>query len=122
MAAKDVETREGSERTVRPACLVCEEDRGQIVMQLEMPGVNQDHLDLRYEDNTLHITGRRETRSADVTYLVRERRSGTFYQAYTLDHTIDPEKIEASIANGVLSVTLHRKQAEKPREITVKSG
>jgi HSP20 family protein len=102
--------------------MVCEEDQGQIVMKLEMPGVNQDNLDLRYEDNILHITGRREPRSADVTYLVRERQSGTFYQAYTLDHTVDPEKIDASIANGVLTVTLHRKEAEKPRKITVKSG
>jgi HSP20 family protein len=122
MAAKDAERKSYQERMIRPACLVCEEDQGQIVMKLEMPGVNQDNLELRFEDNTLHITGRRPAASTEGAYLVRERLPGTFYQAYTIDHTIDPSKIDASLANGVLTVTLQRKEAEKPRKITVKSG
>jgi HSP20 family protein len=92
------------------------------VMKLEMPGVNQENLELHFEKNILQITGRRAAASREGTYLVRERRFGTFYQAYTLDNTIDPEKIEGSLVDGVLTVTLQRREAEKPRKITVKGG
>jgi HSP20 family protein len=122
MAEKNREGRQEQERLLRPACLVCEEAEGRIVMRLEMPGVDQDRLELHYEDNTLEITGRREETPAEGKYLVRERRPGTFFQAYTLDNTIDPGSIEASLVDGVLTVTLHRKEAEKPRRITVKGG
>jgi HSP20 family protein len=122
MAAQELERKPERERIIRPACLVCEADEGSIVMKLEMPGVNQDNLELHFENNILEITGRRAVTSQEGTYLVRERRFGTFYQAYTLDNTIEPDKIEASLVDGVLTVTLHRREAEKPRRITVKSG
>ena len=122
MATRETERKQDQERLLRPACLVCEEGEGSIVMKLEMPGVDQDHLELHYEDNTLQITGRREDVLEEGSYLIRERRPGSFYQAYTMDNTIDPQTIEAGLADGVLTVRLHRKEAEKPRKITVKSG
>jgi len=122
MAAQDVERKKDRERIIRPACLVCEAEEGSIVMKLEMPGVSQDSLELHFENNILQITGRRKEPAREGTHLVRERRFGTYYQAYTLDNTIDPERIEASLVDGVLTVTLHRREAEKPRKIAVKSG
>ena len=66
--------------------------------------------------------GRREAQPPEGDYLLRERRDGSFFRAFTLDDTIDPEKIEAAMDAGVLTVTLHRKESEKPRKIAVTSG
>ena len=122
MATNNVDTPRERERMLQPACRVCEEQDGRIVIVLEMPGVSKDDLELHYEDNTLQITGRRQPVSPEGSYLVRERRAGSFYRAYTVDDTIDPQSIEASVADGILTVTLYRKEAEKPRRITIKSG
>lgn len=123
MAGKEVETRKETQergRLIRPHCLVCEEESGVITLRLEMPGVTRENLDLDVDSNELRITGRRPAEVTEGTYLVRERPEGAFYQAYTLDETIDRTRIDAALAGGVLTVTLHRREAEKPRKIAIK--
>lgn len=123
MAGKDVEVRkeaQESERLIRPNCLVCEEESGVITLRLEMPGVLRENLDLDVDGAELRITGRRVSEPSEGTYLIRERPQGAFYQAYTLDETIDTGKIGAALVGGVLTITLERKEAEKPRRITIK--
>jgi len=122
--AKDVEVRKEREkeqvRFIRPICFICEEEQGVVTLKLEMPGVGKDQLDIDVDGNELQITGKREPGSGEGTYLMRERPSGTFRQAYTLDDTIDHNKIEASLEGGVLTLNLHRRESEKPRKITIK--
>jgi HSP20 family protein len=124
--AKDVEVRKENrqerEQHIRPYCFICEEEQGVITLKLEMPGVSKEDLVIDVDGNELHITGKRKSRYPDNAYLIRERRPGTYYQSYTLDDTIDRSKIQASLADGVLSVTLQRKEAEKPRKIAIKSS
>ena len=85
-----------------------------------MPGVSKDRLDIDVDGNELQITGTRESSGSEGTYLVRERPLGTFRQIYTIDDTIDRNRIEASLERGMLTLSLHRKEAEKPRRITIK--
>ena len=122
--AKDVEVRKEQEkeqvRFIRPFCFICEEEAGVVTLKLEMPGVGKDQLDIDVDGNELQITGKREPGGSEGTYLMRERPSGTFRQAYTLDDTIDRNKIEASLEGGVLTLNLHRRESEKPRKITIK--
>jgi HSP20 family protein len=124
--AKDIEVRKErekeQERFIRPFCFICEEEQGVVTLKLEMPGVSKDQLDIDVDGNELQITGKREPSRSEGTYLMRERPSGTFRQTYTLDDTIDRSKIEASLEGGVLTLHLHRREAEKPRKITVKSS
>jgi HSP20 family protein len=107
-------------RAIRPASY-CIEDEGRILLMLDMPGVAKDALEIQVEDNELTITGRRPQRRIDGTWLVRERVEGDFVASYTVDDTIDPQKIEAALEGGVLTVTLNVKEAVKPRRIPVKS-
>jgi HSP20 family protein len=87
-----------------------------------MPGVAKSNLEIDVDTNELRITGRRPmAASSSGNYLVRERSRGSFYQAYILDDTIDREKIDAVLEGGVLNLTLHRKESEKPRRIQIKS-
>jgi HSP20 family protein len=122
--AKDVQVRKEREkeqvRFIRPFCFICEEEAGVVTLKLEMPGVGKDRLDIDVDGNELQITGKREAGGGEGTYLMRERPSGTFRQVYTLDDTIDRNKIEASLEGGVLTLTLHRRESEKPRKITIK--
>ena len=122
--AKDLEVRKEKEqeqaRFIRPFCFICEEEQGVVTLKLEMPGVSKGQLDIDVDGNELQITGKREASGAEGTYLMRERPSGTFRQIYTLDDTIDRNKIEASLESGVLTLSLHRREADKPRKITIK--
>jgi HSP20 family protein len=124
--AKDLDVRKEREkeqvRYIRPFCFICEEEEGVVTLKLEMPGVGKDQLDIDVDGNELQITGKREARGSQGTYLMRERPSGTFRQVYTLDDTIDRNKIDASLEGGVLTLNLHRREAEKPRKITIKSS
>jgi HSP20 family protein len=124
MANKDVEVRKEQEkeqvRFIRPFCFICEEEAGVVTLKLEMPGVGKDQLDIDVDGSELQITGKREQGSSEGTYLMRERPSGTFRQVYTLDDTIDRNRIEASLEGGVLTLSLHRRESEKPRKITIK--
>jgi HSP20 family protein len=122
--AKDVEVRkkrvEEQVRYIRPKCHICEEEEGTITLKLEMPGVAKDQLDIDVDANELMITGNREVKSSEGSYLMQERPLGSYRQVYTLDDTIDRSKIEAALDGGVLTLTLKRKEAEKPRKITIK--
>jgi HSP20 family protein len=122
--AKDLEVRKEKEqeqaRFIRPFCFICEEEQGVVTLKLEMPGVSKGQLDIDVDGNELQITGKREASGTEGTYLMRERPSGTFRQIYTLDDTIDRNKIEASLESGVLTLSLHRREADKPRKITIK--
>lgn len=115
------ETHERTRTAYRPVCSITENE-GKITLYLEMPGVAKEDLSIHVEDNQLKISGRRKIQEGNGTYLVRERPHGDFYTEYTLDDTIDHEKIEASLRNGLVTVTLSRREAAKPRQITIKTG
>jgi len=125
MATKQVEkkdTKNGREQLLRPRCSVIEQAEGDIVLKLEMPGVTNGNLEIDVDANELRITGRRPMASNPAgNYLVRERSQGSFHQAYTLDDTIDHDRVDAALEAGVLTLTLHRKESEKPRRIQIKS-
>jgi HSP20 family protein len=92
-----------------------------VLLSLEMPGVEKQDIELHIENNVLSILGRRSPEAAG-RYLLRERADGDFHAVYTLDETIDQEKIDAVLENGVLTLTLHIKEAVKPRKIQIQAG
>jgi len=123
MAEKEIQKREqdNARTRIRPRSVICEQG-DIVVLRMEMPGVEQKDLDIRIEENELHVSGTRSGKTESGTALVRERLDGDFYRVFTLDDTIDRNRVEANLKNGMLHVTLHLKEAEKPRQIEVKSG
>jgi len=105
-------------RFVRPLCSMTEKD-GVITLHLEMPGVPKGGVELEVEGSELHIRGKRTQTAEEGRYVVRERAVGDFAEVYTIDETIDRDKIEASMEAGVLTVSLHLREAEKPRRIAI---
>ena len=112
-------TTEARRPMIRPRSTVCETGDGRIQVAIEMPGVRQEHLEVRIDGSELRVRGRREDQET-FKYLVRERRPGDFFQAWTLDETIDQSKVDAVLKDGVLTVTLDLKEQVKPRTVKIR--
>src|SRR3954467_9500469 len=106
------------EQFITPAATVLENPDG-YTLEVEMPGVNKETLEMWIENNELTIVGRRSLPAVEGTLLHRESRSQNFRRAFELDPSIDAEKISASIEQGVARLTLPKAEQVKPRKIAV---
>ncbi len=107
-----------AERFITPPGSVAENADG-YVLELEMPGVNKDGLDISIENNELAIIGRRSNPKIEGTVVHRESRSHNYRRTFEIDPSIDTGKISARINQGVVTLTLPKAEEVKPRKITV---
>ncbi len=112
-------TREGT--TFIPRVDIWENDEA-MVLFADMPGVESGNLDIQFEDRQLTIHGRVEPRQADLTFVAGEYSVGDFYRTFTIGESVDVERIEAELKDGVLKLQLPKSEAAKPRKIEVKAG
>jgi HSP20 family protein len=106
------------EQFVAPMASLKEDGDG-YTLEVEMPGVNKEGLELAVENNELAIIGRRSLPTIDGTVLHRESRRENFRRAFELDPSIDANKISAKMEQGILTVHLPKAEQVKPRKITV---
>lgn len=99
------------------------ETANELIVKADLPGVSENDVDLRIEDGTLILKGERkfENQSNDEKggYHRIERSYGSFARYFSLPDTVDPEKVTAEYKNGVLTVTLGKKEIAKPKQIKV---
>jgi HSP20 family protein len=88
-------------------------------LQVEMPGVNKEGLEISVENNELTITGRRSMPNIEGTILHRESRVENYRRSFELDPSIDTGKISAKIEQGVVMLHLPKAEHVKPRKINV---
>lgn len=87
-------------------------------LEVEMPGVGRDGVEVSLDDGQLAITGHKQ--SVDLGTPVYRERLGTAYRrVFDLDPSIDTSKITARLEQGVLTVSLQKAEAAKPRKISV---
>src|SRR5580704_1196621 len=100
------------------------EDEHKLVLKLEIPGVRQEDLDVRMENNTLSVKGERnfESEGKEENFHRVERRYGSFYRAFTVPNTIDQNTIKADYEAGVLKVELDKRAETKPRQVKINVG
>ena len=110
-------TRENG-RFVTPTASVTETGDGYTI-ELEMPGVNKDGLDISIENNELSIVGRRSNPQIEGTLVHRESRPHNYRRTFEIDPSIDTGKISARITQGIVTLTLPKAEEVKPRKITV---
>jgi HSP20 family protein len=93
----------------------------ELVLEADLPGMNLEDLDIRVEDNTLTIQGERKQRQdvPEGSYHRAERCYGVFTRSFSLPNTIDAGKIQAGYNNGVLRLTMAKREESKPRQIKV---
>jgi HSP20 family protein len=96
------------------------EDEGSYHVELDVPGVVRDHVELTFEKGTLRITTERQAPEEGRTGLVDERRYGKVTRTVTLPESIDPESIQAELTNGVLHVAVAKKPEAQPKRIEIR--
>jgi HSP20 family protein len=116
------ETRESdrsqAEQFITPPASVTEIADG-YMLEIEMPGVEKDGLDISFQNNELTIIGRRSLPRVEGTLIHRESRPENFRRVFELDPSIDADKISAKIEQGLVTLTLPKAEHVKPSKITV---
>jgi HSP20 family protein len=95
----------------------------EFIVQLDLPGVRPDTIELTVERNvlTVHAERQRET-GDDVELLIGERRHGTFSRQLFLGDTLDSDRLGADYSDGVLTLRLPVREQAKPRRVEVTTG
>jgi HSP20 family protein len=98
------------------------ENKEQIVLEAELPGMNREDFDLSIENNVVTLRGERRFEKKDDTdnYHRVERAYGSFTRSFTLPNTVTAEGATADYRNGVLRVTIPKREETKARRIEVK--
>ena len=100
------------------------EDKDNYYVRAELPGFKADDLDISVTGETLSISGERKLPGEDekAQYHRRERESGKFSRIISLPTQMDTKKVEARCADGILTVTMPKSEAEKPKQISIKAS
>jgi len=97
------------------------ETENELLLKADVPGLEMKDVDIQIENGTLTLRGERkyEHVAKDGGFHRVERGYGLFSRYFSLPETVDPEKVRAEYKNGVLTVTLPKKEVAKPRQIKV---
>jgi len=113
------------------------ESRDEVVLELALPGVNPDNVDITFEQETLTISGRFEqpepsngqngngqngNGQSGRNWVLRELPRGQFHRRFNLQVPVDVERVEATYTNGILTLHLPKSEAVKPRKIQVRTA
>jgi HSP20 family protein len=100
------------------------EDEHKITLKIEVPGIDENDIDIRVENNLLTVHGERkfEKEEKEENYRRVEREYGSFTRSFTLPNTVDPENVQANYEKGVLKIKLAKKAEAKPKQIKVNVG
>ncbi len=111
---------EASITTWAPAVDIYETEH-ELVVKADLPDVRPEDLDIRVENNILTIRGDRkfEKKVDEKNYLRVERTYGSFSRSFSLVNTVNSEAIKADYKNGVLTLTIPKREEAKPKQIKV---
>jgi HSP20 family protein len=102
---------DGGER-LAPYGVDVREDADHIYVEAELPGFKKEDVDVTLENQTLTISGKGD-------WLLRERSYSRFLRSFTLPPTVDEQSVNAKLNEGILTITLNKREETKPRKISV---
>src|SRR5207302_10969135 len=122
----DMLERAGDESNLTPWAPAVDifETEHQLVVKADLPDVNPQDLDIRVENNILTIRGERkfENEVNEENYLRVERSYGSFSRSFQLANSVNSEAIKADYQNGVLTLSIPKREEAKPKQIKVNVG
>lgn len=97
------------------------ETEQELVLQADLPDLEEKDIDVRVENNMLTLSGERkyEKHAKEDNYLRVERAYGSFSRSFSLPNTVSTEAIKAEYKNGVLTVKIPKREESKPKQIKV---
>ena len=104
-----------------PAVDIYESPEKDVVVKVEVPDMKREDIKVTFENNVLSIEGERKFEKANEseTYHRVERGYGTFRRSFSLPASVDASKVQADYRDGVLTVTLPRREESRPRQIAI---
>lgn len=104
------------------------EDEKEYRMEVEIPGLSEKDIELKVEENLLTLSTRKEEKNEEKgspdkhrnSYLLRERKNHEFRRSFVLPEDVEREGITAAFKNGLLNITLPKKEKARPKMIEVK--
>lgn len=119
--SREVQRQPQAERYLRPPVDIYEDDRV-LTLKADLPGVAKDQLSIGVEDRTLSIEAAPDLdMSEDMTAIYADMRSNRFRRSFTLSNELDSEKIDAQLKDGILTLTIPKREELQPRRIEVKT-
>src|SRR5258705_8580480 len=111
----------GFRGTWAPSVDIYENEKHDLVLKAELPGMAREDIEVTVENSTLVLKGTKNFDSdvKDESYRRIERSYGTFHRSFTLPNTVDASKVTADYKHGVLTVKLPFREEAKPRTINV---
>ncbi len=99
------------------------QDDDNFYLRAEVPGIKADELSISAERNRVTLAGKREIQREHepVSYHRKERAEGSFNRTVTLPTEVDADRVDARYADGILTLTVPKAEATKPRQITVRT-
>jgi HSP20 family protein len=121
--AFDRSSQEGNLTTWAPSVDIYETEH-ELVVNADLPDVKPEQLDIRVENNILTIRGERkfDNKAEEGNYLRVERSYGAFSRSFALANTVNTEAIKADYKNGVLTLSIPKREEAKPKQIKVNVG
>ena len=120
------ETNGGAGGYLAPYAVDVREDADHIYVEAELPGYKKDEIDITLENQTLTIAAERKSETKQGgeggkkgDLLLHERRYSRFLRSFTLPPTVDEQTVNAKLNEGVLTITLNKREESKPKKITV---
>jgi HSP20 family protein len=104
-----------------PPCNVYEDEHG-FHIEVALPGVDRQDMNILFEDGVLTVKGERKEASSDQArrYFAQEIAWGGFSRSFRLPSYIDPDRVSASLKEGVLRLDLPKRDEAKPRRIEIR--
>lgn len=101
--------------------LEVKEKKNDLIVKAEIPGMDKEDIEVTLEDGVLTLKGekKREEKKEEEGRTTSEFYYGTFMRSISLPADVDEEKINASYKNGVLRITLPKKESSKPRQLRI---
>ena len=91
-----------------------------VLVEADLPGFRKEQIDVSLENRVLTISAAREEVKKDGEHHLRERRTTRMSRAFRLPGTVDESSVEAKLEDGVLTLTIQKREEVKPRKIEVK--
>lgn len=97
------------------------EDDKEYVVQMDLPGMEKENIDVSLQENRLTITGERkeEEKEEKKNFLRQERYSGSFYRSFILSDNVREEDIKANFKDGVLRIRIPKTEEKKPKTVMI---
>jgi HSP20 family protein len=114
--------REGNNMPFAPYGVDIREDADKIYVEAELPGFKKEEVDVTLENSTLTISAERRAESAQEKsgeWLLNERRYARFLRSFTLPPTVDESSVQAKLNDGILTITITKREESKPKKVRV---